>query len=195
MRGWLAVLCSPTPAACSYTFLHDGGCGGGLVQKTNVSSLAVCANSCKSTAACGYFAWNTAASSGQCSEYTACANHGASPNVKSYQLHGRPGYALGTPGAGGCPAGSKVVPQSECEAANAALTPAGKSAARAMMVGSWAHVPRGCSMQHGGDFTAHFGGHSTGSNPGAYTPICYASAGSSLLNVSHRSFVNFRMYA
>ena len=79
---------------------------------------------------------------------------------------------LAQPGANICDNGSVSVLQSECEAAGQIFAQeAGRIPGR-MVVGSggicgdgsWGQVPLGCSVQSGGDWTAHYktGNHDTG---------------------------------
>jgi hypothetical protein len=59
-------------------------------------------------------------------------------------------------GWGSCQYGT-VTTHDECEAAVKSIAKvAGRTPARGMVVGNWWHVPRGCSSQAGGDWTAHF---------------------------------------
>jgi hypothetical protein len=41
---------------------------------------------------------------------------------------------------------------------------------KALEVGSWSHIPNGCSVYSGGDFAAHFNTHS-GTNNGQFTSV------------------------
>ena len=44
-------------------------------------------------------------------------------------------------------------------------------ATRKLVAGSWNHVPPGCSVQSGGDWSAHFNRRVTGVNDGGYTLV------------------------
>ena len=87
----------------------------------------------------------------------------------------KPTYRAGQQGSNTCPAGTRPVPQAECEAANKELLPAGKSTNRSLQVGEWGHVPSGCSTRSKeGDNAAHFNKRPTSNaeNDGHYTPLC-----------------------
>jgi hypothetical protein len=71
--------------------------------------------------------------------------------------------------------------QSKCQSASDTLLKImGKSAGRSLQVGSaagcssgWGHVPKGCSMQSGGDFAPHYNSNSGSTCPhSAYQLIC-----------------------
>ena len=84
-------------------------------------------------------------------------------------------YVLAAVGKNSCPAGTNPLSRAECEAANGAVMPAGKSPGRAMQVSAWDYVPPGCSTQAGpgGDFSAHFNARATGAfNNGDFALIC-----------------------
>ena len=91
---------------------------------------------------------------------------------------------LAQPGANTCDNGSVV--QSECEAAvQIFATEAGKYPGRMMQVGSggkcldgsWGQVPLGCSIQSGGDWTAHYKTGNLDTGAGCiheqYQLVCY----------------------
>ena len=93
---------------------------------------------------------------------------------------------LAKPGANSCDGGSVV--QSGCETAVQIFAQeAGKSPGRPLQVGSggscldgaWGQVPLGCSVQSGGDWTAHYktGNHDTGACciHKDYQLVCYDS--------------------
>ena len=81
-------------------------------------------------------------------------------------------YKLAPPGASSCGGPPySVVSRANCAAAGAAVLPPGeKFGRRGMAVGAWKHVPSGCSLQSGGDWTIHY---STGpGNSGSYSLVC-----------------------
>ena len=49
--------------------------------------------------------------------------------------------------------------------------PAGKKAARGIQSGNWSHVPHGCSLLTGGDYTTHWSYRKATSNKD-FSPIC-----------------------
>ena len=71
-------------------------------------------------------------------------------------------FFLGTPGSNQCPGFMGEDPlypvtKAQCsDAGKAAAALQGQVAARPMYPGSWAHVPPGCSVLSGGDWTAHY---------------------------------------
>jgi uncharacterized protein (DUF1800 family)/uncharacterized protein (DUF1501 family) len=69
---------------------------------------------------------------------------------------------------------TESVSEADCLEAVRSLLPAGQSQRRkGLVVGSWhRHVPVGCAVQSGGDWTAHFNRASVGSNSGSYSPVC-----------------------
>jgi len=77
--------------------------------------------------------------------------------------HQAPAYHLAPPGATKCDFG-ETVPQGQCQAVGKSLVPAGKTPGRGLQVGSggscgdggWGNVPKGCSIQSGGDYAPHF---------------------------------------
>ena len=79
-------------------------------------------------------------------------------------------WTAGTKGSNKCPAGTMPVPKAQCEAANKDVLPTGRSAGRTMQVGSWRHVPPGCST--GSDYAAHYNTRSSGNNDGGHVPVC-----------------------
>lgn len=59
-----------------------------------------------------------------------------------------------------------------CDAfANEYLKCRKKTPGRPIQVGSWSHVPPGCSVQSKGDWTAHWNQNPNGTNDGSYTPF------------------------
>ena len=84
-------------------------------------------------------------------------------------------YVLAAVGRNSCPPGTNLVSQAECEAANRAMLPAGKSPGKSMQVGSWGDKPPGCSTEAGpgGDYSAHFNTRATGAYNGrGYALTC-----------------------
>jgi len=51
---------------------------------------------------------------------------------------------------------------------------AGLPGRKELIVGSWNHVPYGCSIQSAGDLAAHFNRNPGGQNPGSYSLVCGA---------------------
>jgi len=69
-----------------------------------------------------------------------------------------------------------AVSQDACANASMQVLPAGKTQGRVMQIddpiGSWAHVPIGCSMETGGDYSAHYNRGTQGVNDGGFTSVC-----------------------
>lgn len=83
-------------------------------------------------------------------------------------------YYLANKGATSCPSGSMAASLDACQAASRTVLPNGVSQGRTLQVGSWGHVPTGCSVQSGGDWAAHFNS-GKGNNDGGYSPVCSGS--------------------
>ena len=114
-----------------------------------------------------------------CSGYEACAfatppGDGAGGAGSASTVTGaRPArYFLAERGADACPEGTASVLESECEAANKALSPALRRPEGPLAVGRWAHVPTGCSTAL--DSAAHYNTDSPAANDGGYALICQA---------------------
>lgn len=83
-------------------------------------------------------------------------------------------YIIGTKGALSCNGTDWSMPsQTDClEHATKALTAAGKTARRGLQVGNWGHLPWGCSVQSGGDWSPHYNRKDSTRNDGGYSPVC-----------------------
>jgi len=80
---------------------------------------------------------------------------------------------LGVAASDACDTAS--VTAAECLEAVRAVMPPGQSNG-AMSVGAWAHVPTGCAV-HNTNKNPYFNTRASGSNNGAYTPVCSGESG------------------
>ena len=157
-----ARMVSVVQSACESANARLLPTGKTLTRAMQVGSWSFIPPGCNTQSGGDYTAhFNTHATGGNDGAYTSlCTDIGT-------------GLFFGGRGANTCPVGSMSVSQRECDAVNKALLGLGTQPGRALQVGSWAHLARGCSTQNGGDNTAHYNTHATSKNTAtSFSPVC-----------------------
>ena len=137
----------------------------------------VCRAKCGANSACLAFSSTKSSSPPTCMTCTAASvtKYVANGQYNSYAKAPPAALSGRGPSAAACPAGAAAVAQEACEASNEAwrAATAPGTPARAMRVGTWTHVPRGCSTSRG-DRTAHYNTNATAPSTGGanYLPLC-----------------------
>jgi len=91
--------------------------------------------------------------------------------ANSHDLGSSISYHLAQSGGNDCGDGASPT-QSNCEAQADALTGGHHQGRQSLVIGSWGHVPFGCSLQSGGDWAAHYNFYPSGRNDGGYSLVC-----------------------